>query len=162
MQASLDDVDRRLLALLQANAREPAALLGRKLKLARTTVVARIARLEREGVIAGYGVRLGQAAQGAPGTGVHAYCGINVNARSADRVMDALAGFPEVEEVCAVSGSFDYMVLLRCADHAQLDQILDRLGQMEGITQTHTSIILRRKIDRRSAVAASGAPTGAR
>lgn len=154
MQASLDDLDRKLLGLLQTNAREPAALLGRKLKLARTTVVARIARLERDGVIAGYGVRLGRVVEQAT---VHAYCGINVNARSAGRVMDALAGFPEVEEVCSVSGSFDYMVLLRCEDNAQLDQILDRLGQMEGITQTQTSIILRRRIDRRSAVTAAAA-----
>ncbi|HEY8355874.1 MAG TPA: Lrp/AsnC family transcriptional regulator, partial [Ramlibacter sp.] len=70
MQASLDDIDRKLLALLQTNAREPAALLGRKLKLARTTVVARIARMERDGVIAGYGVRLGQVVEHAT---VHAY-----------------------------------------------------------------------------------------
>ncbi|MDB5848544.1 MAG: AsnC family transcriptional regulator, partial [Rhodoferax sp.] len=49
---TLDDTDRRLLSLLQANAREPVANLARKLQLARTTVVMRIARLEREGVIA--------------------------------------------------------------------------------------------------------------
>ena len=54
----LDATDRHLLSLLQANAREPAALLARKLGVARTTVVARIARLERDGVIAGYGVRV--------------------------------------------------------------------------------------------------------
>lgn len=157
MQTPLDDLDRKLLGLLQANARESTALLARKLDLARTTVVARIARLEREGVIAGYGVRLAQAVDHAS---VDAYCAINVNPRSAARVMDVLAGFPEVEEVCAVSGSFDYMVLLRCRNHAQLDQILDRLGQLEGITHTQTSIILRRKIDRRSAVAAAAALAG--
>ena len=40
MNLNLDNIDRRLLSLLQANAREPAATLARKLKLARTTVVA--------------------------------------------------------------------------------------------------------------------------
>ena len=59
MDFRLDDIDRKLLALLQADARESTAKLARKLNLARTTVVARIARLEKEGVIAGYGVRLG-------------------------------------------------------------------------------------------------------
>ncbi|HEY3048694.1 MAG TPA: AsnC family transcriptional regulator, partial [Polaromonas sp.] len=52
MNLNLDDIDRRLLSLLQANAREPATTLARKLKLARTTVVARLARLERDGVVA--------------------------------------------------------------------------------------------------------------
>lgn len=55
---TLDDTDRQLLSLLQANARESTATLARRLGLARTTVVSRIARLEREGVVAGYGVRL--------------------------------------------------------------------------------------------------------
>jgi len=45
-----------------------------------------------------------------------------------------------------------YIVFLRCATNEQLDLILDRLGQMEGINQTHTSIVLSRKIDRRSAI----------
>ena len=58
MNERLDAIDRQLLSLLQANAREPAAILARKLGLARTTVVARIARLEREHVVAGYDVRL--------------------------------------------------------------------------------------------------------
>jgi DNA-binding Lrp family transcriptional regulator len=56
----LDDLDRNLVALLQANARESVADLARQLGVARTTVIARIARLERTNVIAGYSVRLGQ------------------------------------------------------------------------------------------------------
>ncbi len=47
MDVKLDDTDRHLLSLLQANAREPGANLARKLQIARTTVAARIARLER-------------------------------------------------------------------------------------------------------------------
>lgn len=54
----LDELDRNLVALLQANARESVANLARQLGVARTTVVARIERLERTGVIAGYSVRL--------------------------------------------------------------------------------------------------------
>ncbi|HSV46438.1 MAG TPA: Lrp/AsnC family transcriptional regulator [Ramlibacter sp.] len=149
MQAQLDDLDRHLLSLLQSNAREPAALLARKLKIARTTVVARIARLEREGVIAGYGVRLGRKLEQAA---VRAFCGISVNAKNASLVIKALSHFPEVEEVSAVSGQYDYIVLLHCDTNEQLDLILDRLGQMEGIHQTHTSIVLSRKLDRRSAI----------
>lgn len=146
----MDDTDRHLLSLLQANAREPAALLARKLKLARTTVVARIARLEREGVIAGYGVRLGQKLEQAA---VRAYCGLSVEPRMGAGVIRALERLPEVEEVSAVSGQYDYMVFLRCESNEELDTLLDRIGQIEGIHQTHTSVVLSRKVDRRSAVA---------
>ncbi len=151
MNARLDDLDRHLLSLLQANAREPAANLGRKLKIARTTVVARIARLEREGVVAGYGVRLGQKLEHAA---VRAICGISVNAKSAPAVIRALERVPEVEELSAVSGQFDYMVFLRCDTPEKLDVLLDQLGQLDGINQTQTSIVLSRKIDSRSAVPA--------
>ena len=60
MSRVIDTIDRRLLALLQANARESAATLGRKLGIARTTVQERILRLQRAGVIAGYSVVLRQ------------------------------------------------------------------------------------------------------
>lgn len=149
MDVELDELDRHLLALLQANARESAANLARKLKLARTTVVARIARLEREGVVAGYGVRLGTRVEQAA---VRAFCGLSVHAKNAPAVIQALERMPEVEEASAVSGQFDYLVTLRCDTPEQLDRLLDRLGQVEGITQTYTSVVLSRKIDRRSAV----------
>ena len=150
MDIRLDDLDRHLLSLLQANDREPAANLARKLKIARTTVVARIARLEREGIVSGYGVRFGTRLEQAA---VRAFCGLSVNAKSAAAVIKALDRLPEVEEVWAVSGQFDYMALLRCDTPEQLDALLDQLGQIEGINQTHTSIVLSRKIDRRSTVA---------
>ena len=54
MTATLDDKDRHLLSLLKGNAREPVASLARQLGLARTTVVARMSRLEKMQVISGY------------------------------------------------------------------------------------------------------------
>ncbi len=69
----LDDLDRNLVAMLQINARESVANLARQLGVARTTVIARIARLERTNVIAGYSVRLGQDVLDAS---IYAYVGI--------------------------------------------------------------------------------------
>lgn len=145
-QARLDDLDRQLLALLQADARAPTAQLARRLRLARTTVVARIARLEREGVVAGYGVRLGRRMEEAA---VRAFCGLSVQARGAAAVIRALERMPEVEGAWAVSGEFDYMVQLRCASTQALDSLLDQLGQIDGVRQTQTSMVLSQKIDRR-------------
>ena len=147
MNTSLDDIDRQLLSLLQTNAREGTALLARKLGLARTTVVARIARLERSGVVAGYGVRLGARLDAST---VRAWCSLSVMPKAGPAVLRALSAMPEVEEVSAVSGPFDYLVFLRCTSHEQLDRLLDQVGQLEGVHQTQTSIVLSRKIDRRS------------
>ncbi len=149
MDRKLDSMDRHLLSLLQANAREPAATLARKLKVARTTVVARIARLEREGIIAGYGVRLGRRPEH---PAVCAYCGLSVRAANAGAVIAALERMPEVLEVAALSGQYDYMVFLCCDSHEQLDQLLDQLGGMAGIKQTTTSVVLSLKLDRRATV----------
>lgn len=144
--ARMDDLDRHLLALLQANARMPTAELARQLKLARTTVVARIARLERDGIVAGYGLRLGGRIEQ---DAVRAFCALSVQARSGGAVIKALERMPEVQGAWAVSGEFDYMVQLRCATPQQLDEVLDRLGQLDGVRQTQTSMVLSQKIDRR-------------
>jgi DNA-binding Lrp family transcriptional regulator len=146
-QARLDELDRHLLALLQADARLPTAELARQLKVARTTVVSRIARLEREGIVSGYGVRLGRPLAQAS---VRAFCALSVQARGAGAVIKALERMPEVEGAWAVSGEFDYMVLLRCESPQQLDELLDRLGQLDGVRQTQTSMVLSQKIDRRA------------
>ena len=99
MEYRLDETDRQLLRLLQTNARASTAHLARQMNLARTTVVARIAKLEQEGVIAGYGVRLGSRMEQ---SAVRAYCGIRVQPKTATSVMQALNRFTEVEEVSAM------------------------------------------------------------
>ncbi len=147
MDYRLDETDRQLLRLLQTNARASTAHLARQMDLARTTVVARIARLEQEGIIAGYGVRLGPRMEQAS---VRAYCGIRVQPKTATSVMQALNRLTEVEEVSAVSGQYDYMVFLRCESNEKLDALLDRIGMIDGIQQTYTSVVLNRKIDRRT------------
>lgn len=146
--ADLDQTDRHLLALLQANARESAANLSRALGIARTTVVARIARLERTGVITGYGVRLGSRMED---NAILAFCGLSVQPKAAPGVVRALQRLPEVEELNSVSGPVDYMAVIRCDTHARLDKLLDEIGMLDGVNHTTTSIVLARKIDRRRA-----------
>ncbi|AGW92111.1 MULTISPECIES: Lrp/AsnC family transcriptional regulator [Cupriavidus] len=144
----LDATDRHLLSRLQANARESAANLARHLGIARTTVVARIARLERSGVIAGYGVRLGQKMED---NAILAYCGLSVQPKAAPAILRALQRLPEIEEVNSVSGPVDYLVAIRCDTHDRLDRLLDEIGMLDGVNHTTTSIVLARKLDRRRA-----------
>lgn len=142
---ALDELDRNLIALLQANAREPVAALARKLGVARTTVLARLARLENNRVVSGYTVTLGQEVEDA---GMHASVGITLQPRAGRGVISRLQRMPEVRLLCAVSGEYDYLAWLRADTPGQLDQLLDQIGEMEGVIKTNTSVVLARKIDR--------------
>ena len=142
---ALDDIDHRLIALLQVNARESVATLARQLGIARTTVTARIARLEQHRIITGYGVRLGQRLNGG---GLQAYVGITVRARAGKDVVRHLSGLGQVQQLCAVSGEFDYVAWLHSDSPQQLDELLDHIGGLEGVEKTTTSIILSSKVDR--------------
>ncbi|MBL8347874.1 MAG: Lrp/AsnC family transcriptional regulator [Rubrivivax sp.] len=140
-----DDLDRRLLALLQADARSSAADLARKLGVARTTVLARLTRLQREGVIVGFTVRL---AADTGERGVEAYVGITTSPKSGRDVSLRLAALPELRQLCSVSGEFDYLALLRAESTTRLDALLDEIGAIDGVTRTMTSVVLARRIDR--------------
>jgi DNA-binding Lrp family transcriptional regulator len=145
LAAPRDSLDRELIALLQANARESVANLGRKLGVARTTVLARLARLEAASVIVGYTVRLGSEALD---QGVQAYVGISINPKQQRDVIRRLAKLPELRQLASVSGEFDYMALLRAPTTVRLDALLDEIGELEGVLRTTSSVVLALRVDR--------------
>lgn len=147
MKTILDDIDNKILALLMDNARLPVTTIAKLLGIARTTVIARIANLEKRQVIAGYGLKLNQTMYQ---PAVRAYVGLSIEARCVNQLIKYLQQLPEVESLCAVSGAIDYMLTLRCASTEVLDKLLDQIGSMEGVRQTSTSIILSKRIDRSS------------
>jgi DNA-binding Lrp family transcriptional regulator len=140
-----DALDEQLLSLLAMNARESSANLARKLGVARTTVVARLARLERDGVIVGYGVRL---RQDIAGQGLQAFVGITVLPRAGPGVVRQLSRLPQVKQLDSVSGEFDYVALVRADSPDKLDALLDIVRDLEGVQRTTTSVLLSRRIDR--------------
>lgn len=145
MKQNLDEIDNKILALLMDDARLPMATIAKQVGIARTTAIARIGALEKQGVIAGYSVRLNQTLYQ---PAVRAYVGISMNPGSAATLVKMLQKMPEVETLCAVSGMVDYMLTLRCQSTSILDRLLDQIGAIEGVRQTSTSIILSNRIDR--------------
>lgn len=146
-RATPDELDRALLTQLQADARASTATLARRLGVARTTVVSRLARLERQGVVLGYTVRL------APDTAqpaVMAHVGITVEPRRGPEVVLTLQALPELQQLYSVSGGFDYIAVLRAESTARLDRLLDDIGAIAGVTRTHTSVVLAVRVDRSS------------
>lgn len=140
-----DTTDRQLIALLQANARESTANLARKLGVARTTVVARLARLAANGTVVGYTARLGSEA---PGQGVQAFVGITVSPKAGREVVKRLGGLPELRQLASVSGEFDYMAVLLADTTVRLDALLDEIGEIDGVIKTTSSVVLALRVDR--------------
>jgi len=141
----LDEIDRALLGLLAADAREPAASLARKLGIARSTLQDRIERLERDGVIAGYTLRLGADAAGDL---ITAYVMLSVNPKLSDRVVRALRAIPELRALHAVSGQYDLLARICAETTRRIDEILDRIGHVQGVERTTSSIVLSTKFER--------------
>lgn len=143
---SLDDIDRRLLALLSADARTPTALLARHVGLSRSAVQERLKRLERDGVIAGYTVTLGADLAVA---GVSAQVMLTLDPKLQDRAVDALRGLPEVKSARTVSGRYDLAAEVTAPTSELLDAVLTRIGKLPGVTRTTSSILLSTKFQRR-------------
>ena len=142
---AMRDADTKLIDLLRANAREPTASLARKLGLARSTVQERLARLEREGAIKGYTVRLADEAQDSR---LRAVVMIETDPKQADRVSVELKNMPEVRSLAALSGSYDLIAMIETDTAARIDALLDRIGRAPGVARTVSSIILSEKFSR--------------
>ena len=145
MQSDLDDLDQKLLAALAANSSTSTSQLARRFKVARSTVQARIERLERNGIIAGYTIRLGQTVTLRR---IRATVLLSVEPRAAPQVLQRLKAMPEVEAAHTSTGRVD-LILTVAADTTQaLDETLDRIGAIPGIRDTESLIHLSTRIDR--------------
>ena len=140
-----DSIDQKLLALLRTDAREPVAVLARKLDLARSTVQERMDRLEKQGVIAGYTIREGSAHASRQ---IAAHVMISVNPKMAPSVTSDLKKMPEVRFLAAISGTFDLMAEVAADTTARIDAILDAIGHLKGVEKSMSSIILSVKFER--------------
>ncbi|WP_296015540.1 Lrp/AsnC family transcriptional regulator [uncultured Agrobacterium sp.] len=142
---TISDKDRALLSLLGSNARLPVAELARKLGLSRTTVQARLERLEAEGVIAGYGLRLSENYLSGL---VRAHVLITIAPKALAAVTMSLSAIKEVTTLHSVSGSFDLIAVLAAPSIAELDGLIDKIGALDGVERTLSSIILSTRISR--------------
>lgn len=139
------DADQALLSLLRENARASTADLARRLGVSRTTVQSRIERLEKRGVIAGYGVRLAPDYEQKL---IRAHVLVTVTPKLADKVVAALRAIAAVRTLHSVSGNFDMIVIVESPSISDLDRLIDRVGSLDGVERTLSSIVLSTRIDR--------------
>lgn len=141
----MDDMDRTILGLLSADARMSVATLARKLKVARSTVQARLERLESTGIIAGYTLKLGEAARAAR---IRATILLTIEPRSQAAILTRLKTVSEVEVAHTTSGRFDLLLQVAAPSTTALDDVLDRIGAMTGVKSSESLIHLSTKVDR--------------
>lgn len=141
----LDDLDRAILSLLGADARMSIATLARRVKVARSTIQARLERLETSGVIVGYTIRLGEGAREGR---LRASVLLTVEPRAQANILTRLKAITEVERVSTTSGRFDLLLQIAAPSTAILDQVLDQIGAMTGVRSSESLIHLSTRIDR--------------
>ena len=137
--------DELLLSVLRENARASTAEIARRLQLSRTTVQSRIERLEREGVIRGYTVRLADDVEGAR---IRAHILITVLPKQMAAVTKALHEMPEVRSLHSVSGEYDLVAMGVVPAVQDMDVLTDRIGAIDGVERTTSSIVLSTKFER--------------
>ena len=137
----MDDLDQQLIGLLRTNSRMSVAELANRLKVSRGTVTNRMARLEADGTIGGYTVRLRPDAQ--PNE-IHAWMSIAVEGNQTRKVVASLLGEPGVDSLHDTNGRWDLLAGLRASNLAELSTVLERIRLIRGIQSTETSIHLQR------------------
>lgn len=137
--------DEALISLLRENARASTADIARRLWLSRTTVQNRIARLEAQGVIRGYTVRIDDEHERHR---IRAHIMLTIRPKQMASVARALQAMPEVRVLYSVSGGHDLIALAVTATVGDMDVLTDAIGAIDGVERTNTSIILSTKFER--------------
>jgi DNA-binding Lrp family transcriptional regulator len=141
----IDDVDRRIIASLSADARTSYADIGTLVSLSAPAVKRRVDRLRATGVIKGFTVVLDPAAVG---WSAEAFVELFCTGRTTPaQIAAAVRRHPEVVGAYTVSGEADAVVHLRAADIGHLEQVLERLRAEPFITSTRSTIVLSRLVE---------------
>jgi Lrp/AsnC family leucine-responsive transcriptional regulator len=137
----IDEIDKRILNILQENARTPNAEIARQVGLVPSAILERIRKLEERGVVKGYGVRLDGRAIG---LGLLAFVLVRTDEFAGEsKAASALAEMPEVLEVHHIAGEDCFLVKVRTADTEALGRLLrDQISVIESVRSTRTTIVL--------------------
>ncbi|MDX2493722.1 MAG: Lrp/AsnC family transcriptional regulator [Desulfuromusa sp.] len=146
----IDDIDHKILQILQKKARIPNAEVARQVGMAPSAVLERIRKLEDRGIIEGYEVRLNPHPFH---QGLMAFVQVTLQSSCRADLAQELSRVTGVQDVHQVAGDDGYLLKLRVADNAELGRVLaEEICSLSGVQQTKTSIVLNtiketRKID---------------
>ena len=144
----MDNIDRKILTILQDNARTPLTVIAEQVFLSSPAVSARIERLEAAGLITSYQAQLSAAAMGYQ---IKAFISLEVEPRQKPEFYPYIEKCPNVMECNCVTG--DYSMLLKVCFHTtqELDQFINQLDQFG---RTRTQIVFSTPVEHRGIPAA--------
>lgn len=145
MARALDDLDRRLIGAIDADPKVSHARLSRDLGIARGTVTTRLDRLERDGVIVGYGPSIDPAAAG---LGVLAFCTLEIAQGTHAATTGAIAAIDEVVEIHTVTGPGDLLVRVVARSNDHLHDVLQRITHIAGVRRSQSQLALATSLSR--------------
>jgi len=141
--SNIDEVDRKILDILKKNARTPLKEISRELNLPITTVYYRLKRLEKEGIIDSYTIKINYEKLGYK---VRAFILIKydpLSGISQKDLLKKLKSFENVEEAFIITGEYDILLKIISKDIEALSTfILDVLRNVKGVKETITMIVL--------------------
>ena len=140
VRMELDETDRAILRILQADARTPFSEVARRIDMSSATVHDRVGRMEEAGVIEGYHASVDPEAVG---YGVSAFVGLRVEQGREENAIDGLRDVDEVREIHLTTGEWDVILRVVAADTGSLRELMfDRIAEMDGFSRSQTMIIL--------------------
>ena len=139
----LDQMDRKILSVLQGEGRIPNAELAERINLSPTPTLERVRRLEREGFIERYVAVLNPVKMEAAMT---AFVEVNLDRTNEDvleKFARAAKATPEIVECNMIAGGFDYLLKIRVEDMSAYRRFLGSgLAGIPGIRTTHTFVVM--------------------
>ncbi|WP_395007873.1 Lrp/AsnC family transcriptional regulator [Undibacterium sp.] len=137
----LDKIDRQLIELLRQDARLSYRDLGEQVSLSANTVADRVRRLVNENILLGFSAKVNFAALD---LNVQAVIDVKMlPTTSAAFFESAIASIPGVVEATLTTGSYDYILRVVCAEHADLVTLIEALRSRAGVQDTHSRVVLR-------------------
>jgi DNA-binding Lrp family transcriptional regulator len=136
----MDDMDNRIIAALRHDARAALSDLALALDVSRSTLRARIARLQASGEIVGFTVQTRADVMRDPVRGLMM---IGIEGRGTERITRQLGGFAEVRAVHSTNGRWDVIVEVGTATLEEFDAVLTRIRRLEGIVASETNLLLK-------------------
>lgn len=137
----IDEISLKILKILQDKARIPNVEVARQVGMAPSAVLERIRKLEKQGFIDGYEVRLNPDRFKRSLVGF-IHVSVEASAKT-NRVALSLADLDEIQEVHFVAGEDGYLIKVRVEGPAELDDLVrTRIRSIPGVTATRSQIVM--------------------
>jgi len=145
----LDEIDIRILELLQKDARAPLTRMAKAVRLTSPSVHERISKLEREGYIKGYSTILDYKKLG---FGITAFVGITLDRTvccTDEEMISAINGIEDILECHRLAGDEDLLLKVRTTDTHSLEKILgEKIARVKGVSRTRSVVVLSSPIEK--------------